>query len=151
MSMDAPHQRWFRTAILVAAVYLVIGIAFGTLAGAAASRQVRFTWRLAAYVASALAFGAHIAYEHFRLRTSPRITAWHAAAAVALGAFGLALSANVHAYGTGSGNLRRLAIALVAWPLLCGLPAFIVALAAAAGLTAVWRTPNANSSDNREV
>src|SRR2546426_2133639 len=34
--------------------------------------------------------------SHFRLGSSPRSTALHAAGAVALGAFGLALAANIH-------------------------------------------------------
>src|SRR5437879_3402685 len=96
-------------------------------------------WRLAAWVISAAAFGAHVWHEHFRLRNSPRTTAWHASAAVALGAFGLAVAARIHAHVTGSGNPHLLTFALVAWPVLAGLPAFVVALAAAAGLASTRR------------
>src|SRR5438034_10234174 len=88
--MDGSRPRWFQTAILVAVVYLVAGIAFGALAGAAASHQMRVTWRLAAWVISAAAFAAHIGYEQVRLRSSPGTTALHASLAVALGAFALA-------------------------------------------------------------
>ena len=128
------------TVILLGVVYLAVGLTFGALAGSAASHQMVVAWRLAAWVISAAAFGAHIWHEHFRLRNSPRITAWHASAAVALGAFGLAVAARVHAHLTASGNPRLLSVALVAWPLLAGLPAFVVAFIAAAGLASRRRT-----------
>src|SRR5713101_5343019 len=130
----SPHGRWLRAVILLAVVYLVIGVTFATLAGSSGSQQLRVTWRLAAWSASAAAFAAHIGYEHFRLRSSPRITAWHSSIAVALGALALAVAANVHAHRAASPNQPALALALVVWPALCGLPAFVVALAAAAGL-----------------
>ena len=57
--------------------------------------------------------------------------------AVALGGFGLAAAANIHAVGQGTGNQRLLALALVIWPILTGVPAFLVALVAAAVLARV--------------
>jgi hypothetical protein len=114
----------------VGVVYLVAGLAFATLAGGAASAQMRVTWRLAAWVISAAAFAAHIRYEHVRLRSSPRRTALHAAMAVALGAFGLAVAATVHAQAV-SAIRPAYALALVLWPAVTGVPAFIVALAVA--------------------
>ncbi len=125
--------------ILLAVVYLVIGVTFSTLAGSAASQQLRVTWRLAAWLASATAFAAHVGYEHFRLRSAPRITAWHASLAVALGALALAVAANIHAQRAASTSPRLHVLALVLWPALCGLPAFVVALAAAAGLARARR------------
>jgi len=125
--------------ILLAVVYLVIGVTFATLAGSSGSQQLRVTWRLVAWLASAAAFAAHISYEHFRLRSAPRITAWHSSMAVALGALALAVGANVHAQRAASTNHRGLAVALVLWPALGGLPAFVVALAAAAGLARTRR------------
>src|SRR5207249_11455698 len=69
----------------------------------------------------------------------PRITASHAALAVALGAFLLAVAATVHAVMVPShAPYWRHLLALVAWPLLTGVPAFVVALVAAAGL-GLWR------------
>jgi hypothetical protein len=85
-------------------------------------------------VACAAGYAAHIGYEHFRLNTSPRVTALHAAMAVALGAFLLAVAANIHDLGSASGYRPRMLIALVAWPLLTGVPAFLFALAVAAVL-----------------
>jgi hypothetical protein len=63
---------------------------------------------------------------------------------VGLGAFGLAAAANIHALIAGTGNQRLLALALVIWPIITGVPAFIVALAAAAGLARI--RPNNKSS-----
>ena len=139
--MDGPGQRWLRAVLLVGVVYLVVGVTFATLAGRSGSGQMRGVWRLVAWVVSAAAFAAHIGYEHFRLRHPPRRTALHAALAAALGAFGLAVAANVHRYSAASNDQRSfgLTLALVAWPALCGLPAFVVALAAASGLALVRR------------
>jgi hypothetical protein len=115
-------------------VYLVAGLAFGAFAGWSASNQMVVTWRLLAFLTSAVAFAVHIGYEHFRLGNSPRITASHASMAVAVGAFGLAVAANVHGVWVASSHQRALAFALVAWPALTAIPAFVVALVAAAGL-----------------
>src|SRR6184192_4510046 len=91
--MDVSGRRlWVRAMILVAVSDVVTGIGF---AARAKSDHMRL-WRLAAWLASALVAAAHIGYEHYRLGSSPRPTALHAAGAVALGAFGLALAANVH-------------------------------------------------------
>jgi len=133
------HQQWIRGAILVGLVYVAAGVTFAALAGAAASAQLRVTWRAGAYVTSAVAFAAHIRYEYFRLRSSPLMTALHTSGGVALGAFGLAVAANIHARSAGSSHHRLLAIALVAWPLLTAVPAFVVALAATAVFTRTRR------------
>src|SRR5712691_2788069 len=101
--MDASsRKRWLRTVILVGVVYLVVGVAFSTFAGWSASNQMRVTWRLLAFLTSAGAFAIHIGYEHFRLGSSPLITALHASMAVAVGAFGLAVAANVNGQQVGS-------------------------------------------------
>lgn len=139
--MDASgHRNWFRGAILVGLVYLAAGIVFGALAGAAATNQMRDAWRLAAWLTSAIAFAAHIRYEQLKLGNSPVATALHASLAAALGAFGLAVAANIHAQSVASSHQRLLAIALVAWPVLTAIPAFVVALAAAAALARMRRS-----------
>jgi hypothetical protein len=94
------------------------------------------TWRLAAWVVSAGVYAAHIGYEHLRLRNGPRSTALHAAVAVAIGAFGLAGAAIVHSLLSASPHrlLRLVTLALMAWPILAGVPAYLVALAATAVL-----------------
>jgi len=128
--------RWVRALLLVGVLYLVAGLVFAALAGSAGSNQVRAAWRLAAWVISAAAFAAHIGYEQVRLRTSPRITALHASLAVALGAFGLAVAASLHGQAV---HRHFPAFALVLWPVLTALPAFVVALAAAAVLNRARR------------
>ena len=127
-------SRWLRTAMLVGAVYLAVGLSFGALAGAAASPQTQFFWRLSAFIVSAVVLAAHIAHEQLALRNTARPTAWHASVAAACGGFGLALAANIHDLGSASGYRPRMLIALVAWPLLTGVPAFVVALVVATGV-----------------
>ena len=122
--------------ILVAVAYMAIGIVFAALA--ADANYVR-VWRLAAWLASAAAAAAHIGYEHYRLRSSPRLTALHAAGAVALGAFGLALAANIHWLVAGTHGQRPPLLALPVWPVITALPAFLAALAIATVLARVSR------------
>lgn len=128
------RKRWFLMVVLLGAVYFVFGVAFAAFARWAASNSMHETWNRLGFLASAVAFALHLGYEHFRLRTSPLITASHVAMAVALGAFALAVSANIHGYRVGSINKGLLAFALVAWPAITAIPAFVVALVAAAGL-----------------
>jgi uncharacterized protein (DUF486 family) len=133
--MDESRQpRWYRWVILVGVVYLVAGLTFGALAGTSSNRM-RVAWRLSAWLTSGAAFLAHIWHGHFRLRHSPATTAMHASLAVGLGAFGLAVAANIHAQQSGSSHRTALALALVVWPLMTAVPAFVVALGAAALLT----------------
>jgi hypothetical protein len=131
--------RWLRAVIPFGVVYLVVAVA---LPNPPASNPTQFIWRLAAWLICALTFAIHIGFEHFRLRNSPCRTALHASAAVALGAFGLAVAANIHARTAGTGNQRLLALALMIWPILTGLPAFVVALAVAAVLARVRANDN---------
>jgi hypothetical protein len=128
--MSAPgRQSWFGVAIVIGVLYGVIGIVF-----AWPSNQVRM-WRLAAWVASAIVYAAHIAYEHFRLRNASLSTALHVAGAVALGGFTLAVAATIHSLLAPPNYMRsRLVLALVVWPIITALPAFLVALAASAVL-----------------
>src|SRR5437762_3821983 len=132
--MGAPNRKsWISTAILVGVVYFGVGFVFAALANPAVSLEARFTWRLAAWVVSAAVYAAHIGSEHFRLGNSPRATALHAAMAVALGAFLLAVAATVHAMMVSShAPYWRFLVALVVWPIVTALPAFLVALAVAA-------------------
>ena len=107
-------------------MYAFVGIVF-----ALPSSHVKF-WRLAAWVVSAIGYAAHICYERFRLRNRPGVAALHVALAVALGAFGLAVGANIHSLAISSTNRHRslLLLALGLWPLITGLPAFFIALVA---------------------
>jgi hypothetical protein len=123
MSQPANPQ-WFRMTLLFAIVYALVGITFAALAGSSVPR-------LAAWFVSAATFAIHLGYEHFRLRSSPARAALHAAVAVALGAFALAVWVNVHSYRAASGHRSPLMpLALVAFPVVTGVPAFVVGLIA---------------------
>src|SRR5256714_3191034 len=121
--MDISGRRsWIRAMVLVAVAYVAIGIGFAALA--ADANHVRL-WRLAAWLASAAVAAAQIGYEHYRLGASPRGTALHAAGAVALGAFGLALAANIHWLFAATHGQQSPLIALVAWPVITAVPALL--------------------------
>jgi hypothetical protein len=128
------RRRWMGLAVLIGVTYAAVGITFAWPA-----THVR-AWRLAAWLVSAIVFGGHLVFEQFRLRSTPLRASTHAALAVALGAFGLALGALVHSFRVGSSpeHHRLILIALVAWPLITAIPAFVGALAATAVL-AWWR------------
>ena len=125
---------WFAWALLAGTLYVIIGVGFAPL-----SVPSVFFWRLAAWMVSGVVYAAHIGYEHFRIRSSPRSTALHVAFGAAVGAFGLATAAIGHSLVTGTGNLRLLRIALLIWPLITGVPTFLVALVLTAVLARVPR------------
>ena len=131
--MPVSGRSWAPAMAVVAVAYAVIGIVFGVLAKSGDANHVRL-WRLAAWVASAAVAAVHIGYEHYRLGASPSPTALHAAGAVALGAFGLAVAANVHWMFAETHGQRSPLLALPVWPVIAGIPAFLVALAVAAVL-----------------
>ena len=136
--MDASAgRRSLILVLLLAVVYLVIGLAFPVFASSAPSSVI--LWRRLAWLVSGVAFAAHICYEHFRLGSSTRTTATRASMAAAAGACGLAVVANVHGWVVGSSHKGALAIALVGWPLLTAVPAFLVAIVAAAVLNRWFR------------
>ena len=125
-------------AVLFAIIYPVVGITFGALP--AASNEIRVTWRLAAWLLSAAAFAGHLWFEHSHLHNSPRRAALHASLAVALGAFALAVWVNVHAHFAAASHQSPLApLALVVFPLVTGVPAFVVALVVGALLARTRR------------
>ena len=122
---SSTHQRWLPIAMLFAIVYPVFGITFAF----AASQGMVVFWRLAAWLVCAAAFAVHLWYEHARLQSPPSRAALHVSLAVALGAFLLAVWINVHAYWSAGGHPRPFAlVALVVFPVVTGVPAFVVAL-----------------------
>ena len=121
-----------RVVLLVGIVYCVAGLLFGTLAGQAASAQMRVAWRWAAWIVSAVAFGAHIVYDQ-RVSNSLKSTAFRVAIAAGLGSFGLAVAANLHALTVEATQRSPLMLpSLAIWPVMTAIPAFVVALVAAA-------------------
>lgn len=128
--VTSPRRGWGRAAVLLGLAYAAIGIAF-----AIPATNVR-AWRMAAWAMSAIFYAGHIGYERFRLGNSPPSAALHVAVAVALGAFGLAVGANIHSLFTESTHQQHqlLLIALGIWPAITALPAFLIALAVSAVL-----------------
>lgn len=121
---EARQPAWVPAVILIGVMYAVVGVVF-----AWPTSHVR-VWRLSAWLVCAAAYAAHIWWERFRLRHPPGRAALHVALAVALGAFGLAVGANIHSLSVVSTTRHRslLLISLVIWPIITGLPAFLVAL-----------------------
>jgi hypothetical protein len=123
------RSSWVRAAVLAGIAYLLVGRVF-----AWPSENVRF-WRWAFWFASAGIFAIHIRHELRRGQHVPVSVALRAAAAVAIGAFGLAVVGAVNSWLTTS-TLRPLwLLAFVLWPAATAVPAFIVALIAAWALT----------------
>jgi hypothetical protein len=122
-------------------LYFLVGVAFPN---PPASNPSQFWWRLASWGICGIVYAIHIGVEQFRFRSSALRTALHAAAAVALGAFAIAVAANIHGLSAGANNQRLLALALVIWPVIAGLPTFAVALAVAFVLSRM--RSNGNSS-----
>ena len=130
--MDQPRdRRWLVVAAAVAIAYPVIGVAFAALS--ATSVAMRLPGRWAAWLACAAAFAIHLAYEHFKLRSTPLHTALHVSLAVAVGALLLALWVTSHSFAPQ---------ALVLFPLITAVPAFAAAFVASALLTGVGRGPS---------
>ena len=131
------RQAWIRTALLVGAVYCLIGRVF-----ALPSDHPR-VWRLMAWLISGVAYVAHIGYEHFRLRNPPRITALHVALAVAIGAIALAVAGMIHSLLTTSAIRPAWLLALVLFPVVTAVPAFLGALVAGEVLARLRRRADA--------
>jgi len=118
----------------VALFYAIVGVATSSLNGAESSAvSVRIT-RFVAWGLSLVAFLAQVVVERTRLRVGPRSAAADAALATAIGALVLAVRATVHAMSNEAFS-GRYALALVLWPLLLAIPAFIVAF----GLASMMR------------
>ena len=126
---------WARAAILFGVGYAVAGVLF-----AIPLTHVQF-WRLAAWGVSGVLLATHIAYERFRLNSSPVTAAWHIGLGAAIGGFGIAAAANTHALlaTTPNPNQKMLLLALAIWPIITGLPALLVALGVSAALARVRR------------
>jgi len=132
----SPPQPWIRAALLAGVAYLVIGRVF-----AVPSEHVQ-AWRLAAWAISGVVYAAHIWYEHFTLRNSPRIAAAHVAVAVAIGGFGLAVAGLIHSLSSGPAIRPAWLLAIVVWPVMLAIPAFLGALVAGSVLPSRPRSAN---------
>ena len=134
-----PHatRRSLGALLFFGALYCLIGVVFAEFTTADPTSSTTILWRRLAWVVSGLAFGGHLIYEQVLRGSSPRRAGTLVSLAAATGAFGLAVAANVHGWRTG-GDQRSLAVALIAWPLLVFVPAFVVAFGAAI-VVSRWR------------
>ena len=135
MQESENRQHWFRAVILFAIIYIIIGIVFPVLAGSSSSTGTRNLWRWAAFLISVVVFVLNIRYEHHRLNNLPSSTALHVSIGVAIAAFILALLAYIRGFFTDSGSHNLVLYALVVWPFITGVPAFLISLAAATFLS----------------
>jgi hypothetical protein len=139
------RKAWIIIAVLAGVAYFVVGFVFAQLDDLAVTDRGLFIWRLGAWVMSAMVYVAHVGHEHFRFRNSPVSIAVHTAAGVAFGAFLLAAAATVHAMMVElTVPFSRYLIALVAWPIITAVPAFIVALVAMVLLSHLPKTQLTN-------
>jgi len=122
---------WFAWAFLAGILYLTIGVGF------ARPSVPSVFWRLAACMVSAVVYAAHISCERVRMRSSPRLASLHVTLGAAIGDFGLAAAAILHSWLTRTGNLHLLRIALVVWPVIMGIAAYMIAFVLTAVLARV--------------
>jgi hypothetical protein len=124
MNLVTKYKSWW-IIILFGIGYATVGISFPN---PSAPRETQLMWRLAAWITSTIIFGIQIWYEHFRFHNLPRTTALHVAIAAALGAFALAVAANIHALYTIVDYRYLLVASLILWPIIIGVPAFVFAI-----------------------
>jgi hypothetical protein len=128
MATHSKRKTWVAAVIVAGVFYFLIGFGFAAFARWSTLGLTALTWNRLAFLFSAIIFVAHIVYENVWVSSGSRKTAWHSSLAVALGAFGLALAANIHDFLSPAGYRPRMLVALLAWPLITGVPAFFVAL-----------------------
>lgn len=139
MNGERSRPSWVPIALALGIGYVLVGIVFARPTTHAQA------WRLAAWAVSGIGYAWHIWHENARLRHSPAVAAWHVAVAVALGACALAVGANIHAMSVDSPIRQRqlLLLAIVLWPLITALPAFLLALGIGAVVTRLRSTDRA--------
>jgi hypothetical protein len=119
---------WLRAAILFGLGYFLVGRLF-----AVPGEHAR-AWRLAAWVVSGIIYATHFRFERVRLGNPPRSLALHLATAVAIGAFAIALAGMMHSIAALGALKPTWLLALVLFPAVTSVPAFLVALVAAVAL-----------------
>jgi len=116
---------WLRAAILFGLGYFLVGRLF------AVPGEHAQTWRFAAWLVSFLIYATHFRSERGRPSTPPRAVALHVATAVAIGAFGIAVAGMMRSLAAQGSLKPTWLLALVLFPLVTGVPAFLVGLIAA--------------------
>ena len=126
MRLPRPQRR-AGIILLAAAAYVLIGTGTSLLGAAVSSSAAGKAWRLAAWLLSLVVFGVHFAIERDRHPRRVRVAA-RVALAVAIGAFGVAALGPIRTHWGEPARLKLVLLSLVAWPVLTGVPAFVVAL-----------------------
>ena len=116
---------WLRTAILFGLGYFLVGRLF------AVPGEHAQAWRFAAWVVSFFIYTTHFRYERARPSSPSRVVALHVATAVAIGAFGIAVAGMMRSLTTQGSLKPTWLLALVLFPAVTAVPAFLVALIAA--------------------
>ena len=106
-------------------IYLVIGIMSALITNPMESGGMQTALRLLALVLAISAFIYHISLQLFQSNNSVLKTASNAAIATALGTFLLAVLANIYNLLTEAENKNQLPLALIVWPAVTGLLAFL--------------------------
>src|SRR5689334_8334632 len=117
------------TTVLAGLLYGAIGVGTAALSRTADSSAGAIGWRYVAWAASAAVFLWHLIAAR-RWRTTPVAAAVQVAIGVALGALLLAVLGPVRAHWAEPSRSRMILLSVFAWPLLTGLPAFVVAVGA---------------------
>ena len=138
-----PRTRQRKAAIILiaGASYVLIGTGTSILGASAGAKA----WRLAAWVLSLVVFVIHFVIERNgdsrRVRVAARV-----ALAVAIGALGVAALGPMRTHWADPARPRLVLLSLVAWPVLTGLPAFVVALLGGIVLDRLSSHPEASAS-----
>lgn len=149
MQSPAPPSR-ITTTLLTGAAYVVVGVGTAALSRIASTPASAKTWRLAAWLLSLAIFATHFFVERNR-RLRPSSVAARVALAVAIGALGVAVLGPVRAHWSEAGRLRLALLSIVAWPVITGVPAFVVALIGGLALDRLTgRTQFSSSTDRNE-
>lgn len=115
------------TILLAGAAYVLVGTGTAIVAGMAPSSAGVKGWRFAAWLLSVVVFAVHFAIERDRDGRRMSVAA-RVALAVGIGAFGVAALGPLRMHWTEPARLKLVMLSLVAWPVLTGVPAFVVAL-----------------------
>jgi hypothetical protein len=127
------HSKVWPRIVILGVVYFVVGYG-SSLLDHSFSAQIHF-WRIAAWVVAAAIYIGHLTYEQFSLANPPLTTSTHVGIAAAIGGFLLAVAATAHAaIVLEHASYARHLIAWIAWPLLTGVPAFLVSFVLTLGL-----------------
>jgi hypothetical protein len=133
MKQPNKYKQWL-IILLFGIGYAVVGIAFPNPSNAGETQRM---WRLAAWAASVIIFGIQMWYEHFRFHNRQLKTALHIAISATIGAFALAVAANIHALHSNVSHHSLLVASLILWPIFIAVPAFLFAIIIAFVLTKI--------------